>query len=341
MKCPSEIELNEYAEDRLATERRWEIARHLQDCPGCRTDLEGLDWATAALAGLGDLEPDEEAHVAPEDLAALREGKLPAGRRVEVLGHLSVCPECAAIYGQLPREQRALPLVRHWQPVAAAASLLLVLGLVFFVARGQLAPGTVPMEPGTRHVAERAVPPVAAAAPEAGAAGPGVAGERPIVSPPKAIARHKRAEATVIADRTAPKARDRDHAVSRTREVAPAAPAAPSPEMHIAALDGTTATGPTPAPATPSLAAAAKMTEGMADSAPPAAKGTPGRTFRPMMAPPSLGTPGAGGMRAATAPGAPAEAPSANNAMRLNAGYIALFFSNSAQIKGQCKAAGR
>jgi len=188
MKCPSEIELNEYAEDRLATERRWEVARHLQECPGCRTDLEGLDWATVALGALEHEEPAEEGHAALEDLAALREGKLPPLRRAEVLRHLSACPECAAIYGQLPREQRELPLMRHWQPMAAAAGLLLVIGLVFFVARDNLAPGLGGLGPARPRM-EIAPPATTAAPPETGAAAPGAVAEAPAAPAPSAASR--------------------------------------------------------------------------------------------------------------------------------------------------------
>jgi len=151
MKCPSEVELNEYAEDRLPTARRWQVEAHLRDCPGCRTDLEGLSWVTAALGALEAEETGEASHPPLEDLAALREGRLPALRRAEVLSHIGACSECAEIYGHLPREQRAASLVRHWQPLAAAASLLLVVGLVFFLARGQFAPGAIPKVPAVQQ----------------------------------------------------------------------------------------------------------------------------------------------------------------------------------------------
>ena len=177
MKCPSEVELNEYAEDRLPTARRWQVEAHLRDCAGCRTDLEGLSWVTAALGALEAEETDEASHPPLEDLAALREGRLPALRRAEVLTHIGTCPECAEIYGHLPREQRAAPLLRHWQPLAAAASLLVVVGLVFFLSRGQFAPGALPNVPVVQQgEMSRPAAPLAPAA--GGMAAPGKAATR-------------------------------------------------------------------------------------------------------------------------------------------------------------------
>lgn len=132
MKCPSEIELNEYAEGRLATERRWDVQRHLNDCPGCRTDLEGLSWATVVMDALHDDDQPEDTHPSPEDLAAMKERRLPPVRRAEVLAHLSTCPECSHIYGALPQPKTEFALLRHWQPLAAAAGILIAIAVAFF-----------------------------------------------------------------------------------------------------------------------------------------------------------------------------------------------------------------
>lgn len=193
MKCPSEVELNEYAEDRLPTARRWQVEAHLRDCPGCRTDLEGLSWVTTALGALEAEETDEASHPPLEDLAALREGRLSALRRAEVLTHIGTCPECAEIYGHLPREQRAASLLRHWQPLAAAASLLLVVGLVFFLSRGQFAPGALPNVPVVQQgEMSRPAAPLSPAA--GGIAAPGktatTAKEPPHAAPRPRIGRH-------------------------------------------------------------------------------------------------------------------------------------------------------
>jgi len=169
MKCPSELELNEYAEDRLPTERRWQVESHLRDCAGCRTDLQGLAWATEALEALGDTELDEAKHPPLEHLAWLKEGKLPGYYRADLVVHMTHCPECAYIYGHLPRERRARSLLRAWQPLAAAASLLIIVGLVFFVARGPFAPGKA-MAPAMERTAAGPPAPLAPA-PGAGAGG--------------------------------------------------------------------------------------------------------------------------------------------------------------------------
>lgn len=170
MKHPSEVELNEYAEDRLETSRRWDVARHLQDCPECQESLAGLTWATTALAGL-QAEADTD-HPALEDLAALKEGRLAAARRADLVTHLGACPECAHIYGALPHEKRQLPLMRHWQPLAAAAAVVLVIAVVLFANRPGQVPGTV-MPPAMERVAKTQPPAQVSATPLAGGAAPG------------------------------------------------------------------------------------------------------------------------------------------------------------------------
>ena len=367
MKCPSEIELNDYAEDRLATSRRWEIARHLDDCPGCRTDLEGLDWATAALLGLADADLADEDHPALEDLAALREGKLPASRRAEVLTHLGLCPECASIVGQLPREQRELPLVRHWQPMAAAAGLLLVIGLVFFVARGQFAPGTVALEPAPRHAVEAVAPPPTAAQPRAGAAAKAPAATLPgalvIGTPTQAAAAtpaaphyergwragHKRAGPARVAVTTPLAVRDHERTLPQFKGLVNpglAAELAPSPGgMRLMTMGPSSRGAHAETPPASALQPTVKMmspTVGTMDNAlpPPVAavpKFAPGETFRPMSAP-TTGAPGAGGMPAGVAAeGGAGPRASVNNILRWDARRLAQI-RNDPQAKAQLKA---
>lgn len=131
MKCPSEIELNEFAEDRLDSRRRWEVQEHLTQCAGCRADLEGLQWAGEQLAVLETALADEE-HPAEEDLAALAEGKASPDRKAELLSHLSNCAECAWLFGRLPRKERTLALPTRWYSLAAAAIILVAVGLFAF-----------------------------------------------------------------------------------------------------------------------------------------------------------------------------------------------------------------
>lgn len=131
MKCPSEIELNEFAEGRLDSRRRWEVQEHLTQCAGCRADLEGLQWAGDQLAVLeGEAEPVQ--HPSDDELAALAEGKVPADRKAELLSHLGSCVECAWLFGRLPRKQRTFALPRAWYGFAAAAALLIAVGLFAF-----------------------------------------------------------------------------------------------------------------------------------------------------------------------------------------------------------------
>ena len=136
MKCPPEIELNEFAEDRLESRRRGEIQEHLDQCDGCRTDLEGLQWVGEQLALL-DLTADAEAsdHPSDADLAALAEGAVDADRKAELLSHLGVCAECARLFGALPRPQRKSALPRNFYRFAAAAAVLLCIGVFAFTGK--------------------------------------------------------------------------------------------------------------------------------------------------------------------------------------------------------------
>lgn len=136
MKCPPEIELNEFAEDRLESRRRWEIQEHLDQCTDCRTDLEGLQWVGGPLALLDVLaEAEGMDHPSDADLAALAEGSVDADRKAELLSHLGVCAECARLFGALPRPQRKLVAHRNLYGFAAAAALLLCLGLFAFTGK--------------------------------------------------------------------------------------------------------------------------------------------------------------------------------------------------------------
>lgn len=136
MKCPPEIELNEFAEDRLESRRRWEIQEHLDQCDGCRTDLEGLQWVGEQLALL-DLTADAEAsdHPSDADLAALAEGAVDTDCKAELLSHLGVCAECARLFGALPRPQRKSALPRNFYRFAAAAAVLLCIGVFAFTGK--------------------------------------------------------------------------------------------------------------------------------------------------------------------------------------------------------------
>ncbi len=300
MKCPSEVELNEYAEDRLPSARRWEVSAHLRDCAGCRTDLEGLDWASVALDELLAEETPEAAHPSLEDLAALKDGRLPALRRAEVLTHLGTCPECAQIYGGLPREQRALPLVRSWQPLAAAASLLLIVGFIFFVVRGEFAPGRGVTAPPAMHV-ERSAPPTAegpAAPSEGGSAAPVLPGDS--VAPKAAAATPAPADGghpttapptRRLAGATAPPTPRlrRDHLAVR-----PVAPPSP-PRAAVAMDEGVAPAEPLAlmAAGAPTVAPTPRMSVAMAE--PLATHGGQPETSAPR--------PGTGGFRAAAAGG--------------------------------------
>lgn len=174
MKCPSEIELNEYAEGRLTTERRWDVQRHLNDCPGCRADLEGLSWATAAMDALHADDQPEDIHPSPEDLAAMKERRLPPVRRAEVLAHLSTCPECAHIYGALPQPKTEFTLLRHWQPLAAAAGVLIAIAVAFFgMQNGMVSIGQAPQAVVREAKTPQAEPQSAADAPAVPGLAPG------------------------------------------------------------------------------------------------------------------------------------------------------------------------
>jgi hypothetical protein len=136
MKCPSEVELNEFAEDRLESRRRWEIQEHLEQCTRCSGDLEGLDWITGCLGAIDTA--DESAnteHPADADLAALAEGKVSPDLKAELLSHLSVCAECARVFGTLPRKAGKLTISRSFYGFAAAAVLMIAIGVAAFTGQ--------------------------------------------------------------------------------------------------------------------------------------------------------------------------------------------------------------
>lgn len=144
MKCPPEIELNEFAEDRLESRRRWEIQEHLDQCTGCRTDLEGLQWVGGPLDLLAEAEAMD--HPSDADLAALAEGSIDADRKAELLSHLGTCAECARLFGALPRPQRKSVIPRNLYSFAAAAALLVCLGVFAFTGKfADHKPGLAPV----------------------------------------------------------------------------------------------------------------------------------------------------------------------------------------------------
>ncbi len=280
MKCPSEIELNDYSEDRLSTARRWEVEAHLRDCPGCRADLEGLDWAATALGALLADDVPDVIHPSDEDLAALKEGRLRGPERKAILKHLGECPECAQIFGALPREQRVLPLVRSWQPLAAAASLLIIVGFIFFVARGQFSPEAALTPPPARHAevtrppeVPQAVAPGASATHTDGLKATAGAGEEPPATkrPPPDVAPKPHRDAR-RSKPTVPTVTPRPHAPPRRAVEAPPV----LPERTVADM----MVPPTPAPSSDAMALVSK-------SAPPAPAvvlmpGTRGGAGRPL-----------------------------------------------------------
>lgn len=141
MKCPSEVELNEYAEQRLQGRRRQEIQAHLSQCNGCRADIAGLQWVSDRLSLLAEAEELPASHPRDDELAALAEGRLEGARRAAVLSHVGSCPECACVLGSLPRKARRAPLAlalpRGWYTYAAAAAMIVVvIGFTLFTGRG-------------------------------------------------------------------------------------------------------------------------------------------------------------------------------------------------------------
>ena len=194
MKCPSEVELNEYAEDRLETGRRWEIQQHLADCAACREEVEGLTRLGAALGALAS--PVEAEHPADEELALLSEGAADAPLKARLLAHVSLCPECATVLGKLPkRERRARPVLAWSGVAAAAAALVLVVGLSVMMERQgtQMGPAPPPATGKVESLAEappagnRNLPPApaapGAAPPAAPLPTPSVAGGRAATGP--------------------------------------------------------------------------------------------------------------------------------------------------------------
>lgn len=143
MKCPSEVELNEFSEDRLASQRRWEIQEHLDQCEDCRTDLDGLQWVGRQLALL-DTAAEAEAlsHPSEAALAALAEGSADPELRAELLSHIGTCPECAALFGALPRPQRKPAVLRSLYGLVAAAAVLLLIGAFALSGRFTAQPQT-------------------------------------------------------------------------------------------------------------------------------------------------------------------------------------------------------
>jgi len=146
MKCPSEIELNDYIKNRLPTRRRWELQGHLRICRRCQAELQTLAQSTEYLDALWREALSSTEHPSLENLAALREKRLSKSQQAALLAHLSLCPECAFIFGHLPRQTYARIWERHWQPLAAAASFLLVLAVAIVAwQQGYISRSDVPL----------------------------------------------------------------------------------------------------------------------------------------------------------------------------------------------------
>lgn len=184
MKCPSEVELNEFAEDRLESRRRWEIQEHLEQCTRCSGDLEGLDWITGCLGVIDTADESAEVeHPADADLAALAEGRVAPDLKAELLSHLSVCAECARVFGSLPRKTGKLTLTRSFYSFAAAAVLMIAIGVFAFTGQfarmGQGAPTMVASEPADAKRAE-SEPAEATEAPSLPSPAPTVVAQHPV-----------------------------------------------------------------------------------------------------------------------------------------------------------------
>ena len=92
-----------------------EIARHLEDCPECREEVDVLRSMTRTLRAVAPM-----GHVAPEHLVAYHEG------RVALPDHLRSCPACRADLSALVRADAALHAGGRRRLLGAAASLLVV-----------------------------------------------------------------------------------------------------------------------------------------------------------------------------------------------------------------------
>ncbi|MEN6301837.1 MAG: zf-HC2 domain-containing protein, partial [Armatimonadia bacterium] len=225
MKCPSEVELNGYAENRLATRRRWEVQEHLEECAGCRSDLEGLQWTTGQLAMLAS-EAAEAQHPTDEDLAAMAEGTLETNQRARVLTHLGQCPECAAIYGALPRRKRSFVVPRSLSGLASAAALLLAIGIFYVTGGYRQEPGFAPPPRPAKEMAAPAAKEAKEPAPEKAAPAAAVAPLRErvaTVKPPAAVG-------AAVAPSTGPKPAASQPVVAPASQ--PNAPAAVSADTY-------------------------------------------------------------------------------------------------------------
>lgn len=148
MGHPTENELVEYAAGALSSRRLRDIRRHLSACDECQAEVAALVVADQALDTLLDdlplpaADPGETAHPVDEELAAVAEGTAPPALQERVLAHVGSCPECAAVFGAVHRETGAQQAPArsttrlfgwYYTPVAAAAALVLAVGLFFFL----------------------------------------------------------------------------------------------------------------------------------------------------------------------------------------------------------------
>jgi hypothetical protein len=158
MKHPTPSQLNDFQEGRLDTRHRWAIADHLQACESCRAEAEALQQVQDSL---DLLDVPTTGHPAEEDLALVALGQAEPELRQRVLLHLGECPECATIFGQLPRERRSTSRLMAWLGSAtAAAAVALVVVFMLHQSPGMKAtdhfPGSGAMPPAVEREAATA-----------------------------------------------------------------------------------------------------------------------------------------------------------------------------------------
>jgi len=116
------------------------IARHVADCPTCRTEIEALQEAAGLLRGPGVLERRTETPDCPDELviADFVEGRLAPQMRAPVFAHLLTCGRCRALVkassdfvttvaGSVPQKRTVWQRWALPAGLAAAAMLTLLL----------------------------------------------------------------------------------------------------------------------------------------------------------------------------------------------------------------------
>jgi hypothetical protein len=217
MKHPTPPQLNEYQEGRLDSRRRWEIGDHLQDCADCREEAAALLRVQEAL---DLLDVPANGHPDDEDLAAVAMGRADAALRQRVLLHLGECPECATVFGQLPRETQSAPRLMPWLgSVAAAAAVMMVLAIFLHLPQGARVTDMSAPPSGAMQRSAEGLAPATPVAPEV--APPPPSAEAVTGSAPTAPAPAKAAQPPFV-----PEAR-RDPAPAPAVTLPPAPPARP------------------------------------------------------------------------------------------------------------------